>query len=143
MTSKCGIRWFVSTLGTLLIASSISLPAAAQASDWTSYEDEREAVVITRDADGRPRETTIWFVFVDSVLFIRAVRVARWGRNLDREPVLTLRIADAEYAVRASRVREKPLMAAVRGFGAVFEELTAQVLQSQLFTFSQTLLIPF
>ena len=89
-------------------AVALLLSAAAQAGtvDWAPYADERTVTVITRNEDGSNRETTIWLVVVGDHGFIRTGG-SRWGKNIARDPDLTLRIDDAELALRAEFVEDE------------------------------------
>ncbi len=119
MTSKRSTQKPVARLAALILGASLALPLPAPAADWGVHRNEREAIMVTTDEDGNARETTVWFVFVDSVLFIRAVRAARWGSNLERDPLVAIRFEGAEFDARASRVRQEPLMEAIADAVAV------------------------
>ena len=82
--------------------------AAAAAPDWSALAEVREIEVLTSDADGSPRETTIWLVVVDGQGYIRTGGTT-WGDNVERSPDVTLRIEGREYPLRASFVSDAPL----------------------------------
>lgn len=75
--------------------------ARAGVPDWAAVADVEQVVALTTDADGSPRETTIWLVVVDGQGFVRAGAASTWGVNAARDSALALRIGGAEYALRA------------------------------------------
>ncbi len=90
---------------------------------------------MTTDPDGSQRETTIWFVLVDSELYVRAVRVSRWGDNVASRPDVRLRLGGEEFAARAEPVSDEETVRAV--VEAVEEKYTdsnwwAQLLRAAL-----------
>ena len=94
--------------------ASLLLAEVSLAADWEGVDSEPEAVIVTRNADGSPRETTIWFVFVGSELYVRAVRASRWGRNAERRPEVFFRAGDTETRALATRVVDANTLASVR-----------------------------
>ena len=107
----------------------LATPVPVQALDWESVASEEEITVVTRNEDGSRRETTIWLVVVDSKGYIRTART-RWGRNMERDPDVVLRIAGTEYPLTAARVTDEALSERVQsrfrekyGFGDWFTGL--------------------
>jgi hypothetical protein len=92
----------------LCLAACASAPEPRPASappDWPALAAEPTIVVVTVDADGRERATTIWLVVVDGVGTIRTGST-RWFANLARDPTLRLRARDTEYPLRIERVTD-------------------------------------
>jgi hypothetical protein len=85
------------------------LPGLAHGADWTAAETEEEIVAVTQDKDGSVRETTIWIAALDGDAFVRTSGTA-WGRNMERDAELVLRIADADHPVRAERILDATLI---------------------------------
>lgn len=71
--------------------------APGQAIDWAAVSDVGVIEIVTEDDDGDLRETKVWFVLIDGVSYLRTSG-SRWLENIRRDPNLTLRIGDAEYA---------------------------------------------
>jgi hypothetical protein len=61
----------------VLLVGTISAPA--RASDDPA---DRQAVVVTTDADGKIRERIIWFAELEGSLYVRTAPVSGWGRNV-------------------------------------------------------------
>jgi hypothetical protein len=101
----------------LLIAG----PALAGAPEWAAVADEETVHVVTTDEDGDVRETKIWVLVLDDVGYIRTSRSTRWGDNVERDPDIALRVAGADYPLRASFVEEDAERARiVAGFEAKY-----------------------
>jgi hypothetical protein len=94
-------------------------PAASQVPDWGALADAEEVKALTRDADGEPRETTIWIAVVDGRGYIRTSRSTTWGDNALREGGLVLRVRREEYPVRVELVQDEALLARI---AAAFHE---------------------
>jgi hypothetical protein len=99
-------------LRTLLPVLLLALPAAAAAPDWNAVKDVGNVEIITTDEDGDARETTIWLAVVDGQGYIRTGN-STWKGNIERNPDVTLRIDEAEYALRAEFVTDAELKARV------------------------------
>jgi hypothetical protein len=93
----------------LLVASS----AAAAPVDWNAVAAEQTVVILTREADGAPRETTVWLVVVDGQGYIRTGDT-HWHGNIVREPQIGVRIAGADYPVKAEHVTDPALRAKIQ-----------------------------
>jgi len=89
----------------VLLVGTISAPA--RASDDPA---DRQAVVVTTDADGKIRERIIWFAELEGSLYVRTAPVSGWGRNVDRNGELVLRRGQNERRYRAKRVRDPELL---------------------------------
>jgi hypothetical protein len=94
------------TVPTFVFALAVSGPTWAI--NWGAVADEAQITVITTNEDGSQRETTIWLVVLDGEGYIRTSRT-RWGRNMERDPNLVLRIAGTEHPLRAERVLDEGL----------------------------------
>ncbi len=76
--------------------------------DWEALADVEEIEVITEDEDGEARETTIWLAVVDGQGFIRTGG-SSWGKNVQRNPDVVLRIEGTEYPLRAEFIEDEGL----------------------------------
>ena len=92
----------------LYLALLLPLPVSAAAPDWKGFADVDTVVVLTRDDDGAPRETTVWLAVLDGQGYIRTGGT-HWGANVKRDPDITLRIGDADFALRAEFVEDEAL----------------------------------
>ncbi len=90
----------------LLGCASIPLKPATTPPDWSALAGEDTIEVVTRDADGDIRETTIWLVVVDGVGTIRTGNT-HWYENLLRDPALKVRMRGAEYPMRVEKVTDE------------------------------------
>jgi len=84
----------------------VALPAFAEDLDWAAVADRETIHVLTHDADGDARETTIWLLVLDGEGYIRTSRKTTWGDNVERDPEIAIRIGDAEYPVRAHFIED-------------------------------------
>ena len=83
--------------------------ASAAAPDWAGVAQVEEIEAITADADGSPRETTVWLAVVDGQGYIRTSGSSSWGDNVQRDPDLVVRIDGAEYRVHAVFIEDDAL----------------------------------
>jgi hypothetical protein len=88
----------------LLIASS----ALAEPIDWNAVGAEQTVVILTKESDGAPRETTVWLVVVDGQGYIRTGDT-HWHGNIARDPKIAVRVAGHEQAVTAEHVSDPAL----------------------------------
>lgn len=97
-----------------------ALPRAASADfDWRAHARDETVVVVSNDADGAPRERTIWLLVLDGRPYIRTGSTTTWGENVLRDPNISLRIGGEALALRAERVRDVALLERIR---AAFRE---------------------
>jgi hypothetical protein len=87
----------------------LAADARAAAPDWASVAEVEEIEAITADADGTPRETTVWLAVVDGQGYIRTSGSSTWGDNVAREPNLVVRIDGADYPVHAVFIEDDAL----------------------------------
>jgi len=81
-------------------------PIAALAEiDWNAHKDVETVVIVTADADGAARETTIWLCVADGQGYVRGGS-GRWVGNTARNGDVTLRVGGSELAVRATKVTD-------------------------------------
>jgi hypothetical protein len=94
----------------VILCAALALPAAGQSRrpDWDAFAGVDTIEVITHDADGEPRETTIWLAVVDGQGFIRTGDTT-WGENVVRDPNVVLRIEGEEYPLRADLIEDEGL----------------------------------
>jgi hypothetical protein len=89
-------------------AGSALAEPASQPPAWGELAAEETVEVVTVDADGEARETTVWLAVLDGQGYVRTGGT-RWGENLVRDPRLVLRIGDAEYALRVEMIEDDGL----------------------------------
>jgi hypothetical protein len=85
-----------------------ALAASASPIDWNALAGEPTVVIRTTEADGAPRETTVWLVVVAGQGYVRTGET-HWHGNLVREPKIGVRIAGVDYAVTAEHVTDPEL----------------------------------
>ena len=62
---------FLLAFTAILACASTPPPEAREAIDWSAVADEGTPTIVTRDPDGEPRETPIWFVVLEKRAYIR------------------------------------------------------------------------
>lgn len=85
-----------------------SAAAATGPSPLAGHADADTVVIVTRDEDGSPRETTIWLAVVDGRAFVRTGS-SRWGGNAERDPRVELRVGERRFAALARPVEDPEL----------------------------------
>ncbi|MFQ5416507.1 MAG: hypothetical protein ACE5FL_05580 [Myxococcota bacterium] len=86
------------------IALLCTAPAFASGPDWSAVADVETITVLTTDADGGTRDTTIWLLVQEGIGYIRTSRRTTWGANVERDPQIAIRIDGTDYPVRATFV---------------------------------------
>jgi hypothetical protein len=86
--------------------------ARAEPIDWNALAGEQTVVVLTKEADGAPRETTVWLAVVDGQGYLRTGDT-HWHGNIQRDAKIGVRIAGKDYAVTAEHVSDPALRAKV------------------------------
>lgn len=86
----------------------LAIPAFGQTPNWAEVAAEEEILITVTQEDGTPREVTIWLVVLDDQGYFRT-RNTSWRGDLERDRDVTLRIAGADYAVRANSVSDEAL----------------------------------
>ena len=88
----------------LLVA--VATPAsAAPPVDWNAVADIEAIEIVTLDADGNPRETSVPMAVWKGHGYVRTGR-SGWLADVERDPDVRVRIAGAEHLLRAVRVRD-------------------------------------
>ena len=113
VSTRTGARLCRALLGAALAAGAGLVPLPAIAIDWASAGAERVVEIVTRNADGTPRETKIWLAVVDGQGYARTGGTRWWG-NIERDPEVVLRVAGAEHPLRAELVTDPGLAAKVQ-----------------------------
>jgi hypothetical protein len=100
----------------LSLATAVFLTAAggarAQSPDWNAVAAEDTIEIVTHDADGALRETTVWLGVVDATGYVRTSD-SRWSENIGRDPDVVVRIAGTDYPLRAESTTDPALRARV------------------------------
>lgn len=78
----------------------IAFASVASAQDWKALADTDTIQVITKDEFGASRETTVWLAVYEGHGYIRTGGT-RWGKEIQRDPDVTVRIAGNEFPLRA------------------------------------------
>lgn len=89
-------------LGLLLVAAG----AVGESMEWAAHADQGTVKVVTIDEDGSERETKIWLAVVDGQGYIRTGGT-RWGKNVQRNPDVVLRIGEQSLPLRAEFVADE------------------------------------
>jgi hypothetical protein len=97
----------------LLLALLLAVAPAYAAFDWAAHTAEQTVAVISQDADGAARETTIWLLVLDGQPYIRTGSTTTWGENVLRDPNISLRVGSETLALRAERVADAALLARI------------------------------
>jgi hypothetical protein len=77
--------------------------------DWSAIADVGVIEIVTTDEDGDARRTSVWFVLVDGVSYLRT-NDSRWLSNIRRDPSVKIVIDGTEYAQRAEEVKDAELI---------------------------------
>ena len=80
--------------------------------DWDAHSDVGVIEILTRDRDGEPRQTKVWFVRVAGQTYLRTSN-SRWLHNIQRDPRVTVRVEGADYPQRAEVVEDAQTRQAV------------------------------
>lgn len=80
--------------------------------DWSHYAGESTITVISTDADGARRDTTVWLVVVEGRAYVRTGNT-HWGDNVASRPDVRVRIGAEVIPVRAERVDDAELQRVV------------------------------
>jgi hypothetical protein len=94
-----------------LAALGLIVASAARAAEpnWEKLKDVPRIEIVTHDADGDARQTTIWFVELDGQGFIRAGS-SKWLANIQRNPSdVVLKIEGTDYPLRAEFIESEKL----------------------------------
>src|SRR5262245_41006906 len=100
------------------LAFVFAFSARAAEPDWNSLAEEDTIEIVTHDEDGDVRETPVWLGVLDGVPYVRTTE-SRWLANIGRDPNVVVRVAGAEFPLRADAVVDADLRARVN---AVFRE---------------------
>lgn len=109
------------SLAVLAVLWAFVLPAQAASLDWADLAAGDTVEVVTSDADGDVRETTIWLLALDGTGYIRTSKGSTWGDNVERQPDITLRAKGADHPVHAIPITDEAEKARiVAGFEAKY-----------------------
>ena len=95
------------------LALAAPLAAGAAEPDWSRVADVPTIRIRTTRPDGSTRERTIWLLVHEGPGYVRAGGLSRWDSNVDAAPDVSVRIGDAWYDLRATRIPKGPLYDAV------------------------------
>ncbi len=87
-------------------------PLATQPPDWALLGQEQYPSIVTKDADGGRRITTLWIATVHNEAYLRTDD-SIWLGNLGRAPELELRIGGLTYICSTSLVDSDTTVAQV------------------------------
>ena len=103
----------------LALAAALAPSATARAADpWAVFAETGTIEIVTRDADGEPRETPLWIVVLDGAGWVRT-NDSRWLANIRRGSPIELR---AEGEVLRVGAEERPDPADYDRVEAAFRE---------------------
>ena len=90
----------------VVLAFALAFASIAEAAmDWSKWADLQTVQVVSVDASGRPRTTTVWIVVVDGQPYLRTGRTT-WGGNVERAGKLKLNGGPGEYELRIAKVAD-------------------------------------
>ena len=84
-------------------AASDSVSEPASKADWSPAREESVVEIVTTDADGELRETSVWIVVLEDAGYVRTNDSA-WLANIRRGSPIRLRAGTLEQSVRASEI---------------------------------------
>ncbi len=96
------------SVASLLACATTPVPEATAPIRWVAVADERVPQLVTRDADGDERVTKLWIAVVGGQGYLRTGNT-RWFRNIERDPLVVLRIGGAAHPMRAGLVVDDAL----------------------------------
>jgi hypothetical protein len=85
------------TLG-LILAAAFVFAVNAQEPNWDAVSDASTVEVLTEDADGSLRVTTVWILVQDGEAYVRTGD-STWGNNVVRSGQIILRIEEIDYSL--------------------------------------------
>ncbi|RIL06452.1 MAG: hypothetical protein DCC71_06490 [Proteobacteria bacterium] len=91
------------------LLGAIAASASSPPPDWNALADVGTIRISAPEADGTPRERTIWLVVVDGSAYIRAGGTSSWDDAIDTDPDVTVHVNDVAYDLRATRIPEGEL----------------------------------
>ena len=100
-------RWLLRRLP-IAFALLAAVPVSAGMPDWASLGEVDTVLVTTADADGEPRETTVWLAVVDGTGYVRT-GTSTWGENAARSGELVLHAGEAAFPLRVELVEDDAL----------------------------------
>lgn len=90
----------------------IAAPALSESVDWNLHKDVDTVVIVTTEADGAARETTIWLCVLNGQGYVRGGG-GQWVANSSRDGNVKLRVSGAELALRAEKLTDDAEIARV------------------------------
>ena len=84
-------------LGWVFVAM-FALSANSQEPDWAVVSDASTVGVLTEDADGSLRVTTVWILVQDGEAYVRTGG-STWGDNVVRSGQIILRVEEIDYSL--------------------------------------------
>lgn len=112
---KPGLEAWIPLLSMLLLLAAPPAHASDAPVDWKAVAEVREIHALTLNEDGSSRETKIWLAVVDGRGYIRTSRSTRWGKNVVRDPDITVRIEGMEHPVHVTFIEDDALRDQVIG----------------------------
>jgi hypothetical protein len=101
-----------------LLALAVAAAAARAGTDGAPFAEADVVRIVTRDADGDERDTSVWIVLVDGNLYVRT-NASRWLANIRRGSSVALRLDETTRPVSAEEVSDPAAIARVE---AAFRE---------------------
>jgi hypothetical protein len=100
------------SMSALAFGSLLLFASGAAAQEWNTLADVETIQVVTHDADGATRETTVWLAVYQGHGYIRTGGT-RWHANIERNPDVLVRIRGDEFPLRAVAIAQDDTYAAV------------------------------
>jgi hypothetical protein len=96
----------------------VAAGAFAESVDWDAHKGVGTVVIVTTDADGTARDTTIWLCVVDGQGYVRGGS-GHWVANSLRDGDVKLRVSERELSLRAEKLTDA---AAIERVTAAYRE---------------------
>lgn len=97
-----------SSLGVVCVFALLATTSAfAEVPNWGDVSAVETVTVTTETEEGEPHETTIWLVMVDGNGYIRTSKRSGWGKNVRRNPLITLRVEGTDFPVSVTFVEDE------------------------------------
>ena len=93
------MRMIVKTMSLgLILAAAFVFSVNAQEPNWDAVSDASTVEVLTEDADGSLRATTVWILVQDGEAYVRTGD-STWGNNVVRSGQIILRVEEIDYSL--------------------------------------------
>ncbi len=96
-------------IGSLLLVMSVAAATPAAAVEWKEFTKANTVTITTNNADGTPKQTTVWLIVLDGFPYVRT-RNTSWAENIARDPNVMLNVDKQDFLLRAVQVQDALLI---------------------------------